>query len=91
MRRSCDEKPILFNDDVEGPTLIAHYRSCQKDLCNSGDGLQYSEGSIDGNGNGGIGGILVPDRAAAESMMKINIFLLGICGLILSYFRTTGV
>lgn len=75
MIRTCEENPIVMNDDVEGDIFIAHYRSCTTDLCNGGDGITYNEVSIDGNWNGGIGGKIVPDRSSAKSMTKVNGFL----------------
>ncbi|XP_058458461.1 uncharacterized protein LOC131435020 [Malaya genurostris] len=57
--RGCDENPLYLDDMVDDSTFRGYYRSCNTDLCNSGDGLS-STNVMSGLEAGASENLLVP-------------------------------
>ncbi|KAG5882252.1 hypothetical protein JTB14_014949 [Gonioctena quinquepunctata] len=80
--RNCVDKPTFIDQVVEDSTHRAYYRSCRKDLCNSGSGRTSDTDSAKGSfgdkstiycpGIGGNGGFLI---SVSLPMLVLTIFI----------------
>lgn len=75
--RGCEEDPLFLNDVIEDPTFRTYYRSCSSDLCNSGDGLETSNG-LSGLDAGASENLLVPGLIGSAPTLGGNLWRLSL-------------